>query len=103
MDSALASVSSTSQGASGGQGNADACPFHAAKGGDSCSCEGLSRGGDGPEEAAEKLARLQGLLRSGCAPPDCDYAQLTADVELPWCERRAPLLMRAVLARSPQV
>ncbi|BDA43125.1 probable ubiquitin carboxyl-terminal hydrolase 27 at N-terminal half [Coccomyxa sp. Obi] len=100
MDSPPASVSPTSQGAV--EKDADACAFPAARGGNSFSYEGVSRG-SGIEGAAEKLVRLRGLLHGGCAPPDCDYMQLAAEVGLPWSERRAPLLTRAVLARSPQV
>ncbi|BDA43145.1 hypothetical protein COCOBI_04-1560 [Coccomyxa sp. Obi] len=66
MDSPWVAVSSTSQGAV----EEEACPCHATRGSDSCSCEGLSRGGGGLERASEKLARLRGLLRGGCGPPE---------------------------------
>ncbi len=102
MDTPLATSSSTSQDGTEGQENANACLFHAARGSDNYSFEGLSRGGR-VERAAEKLAQLRGLLRGGCVLPDCDYVQLAAEVGLPWSERRAPLLTRTVLARSPQV
>ncbi len=100
MDSPGETTSSTSQGAA--KKNADVHLFHATRGSDSCSSKGLSGGGEGVEGSAEKLARLRDLLHGGCAPPECDYVQLAA-LGLPWCERRAPLLTRAVLARPPQV
>ena len=68
----------------------------------------VSRGGEQGDEgsqeaAAQKLVRLQGLLRGSCAAPECDYAQLAADAGLHWEERRGPLLTRATIARAPQV
>ena len=61
------------------------------------------QGNSGGQAAAEKLARLQGLLRGSCAAPECDYAQLAREAGLDWEERRGPLLTRATIARSPQV
>ena len=64
---------------------------------------GEEQGSEGAQAAAEKLARLQGLLLGGCAAPECDYAQLASEGGLIWEERRGPLLTRTTIARVPQV
>lgn len=64
---------------------------------------GVEQGSEGAQAAAEKLARLQGLLLGGCAAPECDYAQLASEGGLTWEERRGPLLTRTTIARAPQV
>ena len=64
---------------------------------------GGEQGSEGAQAAAEKLARLQGLLLGGCAAPECDYAQLASEGGFTWEERRGPLLTRTTIARAPQV
>jgi hypothetical protein len=52
------------------------------------------------QSANDRLRKLQEVR---CALPDCNYQELARAAGLQWHERRAPLLTRAVIARSPQV